>query len=81
MCTRGDIITRADLAGGCWPASRVEASRDDADELVLVSHGSGGQIVELVRRPIAAPPAARWAALRVEEAGERELDDAVAIER
>jgi hypothetical protein len=56
-------------------------TRDDADELVIVSHGSGAEIVELVRRPIAALPAARWAALRVEGAGERELDDAVAVER
>ena len=50
------------------------------DELVVVSSGRGAEIVELGRRPIAALPAARRAALRVEWSGERSLDDAVAIE-
>lgn len=72
--TRGDIITRADLAVERRPACRAEASCDAADELVLVSRGSGAQIVELVR-PIAARPAARRA-----PSGTGGLDDAVAIE-
>jgi hypothetical protein len=76
LCTRGDIITRADLAVERWPAWRAEASCDAADELVLVSRGSGAQIVELVR-PIAARPVARRA-LGGEPSGG--LDDAVAIE-
>lgn len=79
MCTRGDIITRADLAGD-WPASRAEASCDAVDELVIVSNGRGAEIVEQVRCPIAALPAARWAARCAEWSGERSLDDAVAIE-
>ena len=59
-CTRGDIITRADLAGERWLVRRAEDHGDAVDELVIVSCGSGTQI-ELVRRPIAAPPAARRA--------------------
>jgi len=61
-----------------WPAWRAEASCDAADELVLVSRGSGAQIVELVR-PIAALPAARRAP-HGEPSGGGDLDDAVAIE-
>jgi hypothetical protein len=80
LCTRGDIITRADLAEEHPPASRAEANRDAVDELVVVSSGRDAEIVELVRRPIAALPEARWAALRAEWPGERSLDDAVAIE-
>ena len=49
------------------------------DELVVVARGGGAEIVELVRCPIAAPPAARRA-LCIEWSGERSLDDAVAIE-
>jgi hypothetical protein len=49
------------------------------DELVVVSSARGAEIVALMR-PIAALPAARRAALRVEWSGERSLDDAVAIE-
>jgi hypothetical protein len=79
LCTRGDIITRADLAGEHEPASRAEASRDAVDELVVVSSGRDAEIVEL-RHPIAALPAARRAALCVEWSGERSLDDAVEIE-
>lgn len=88
MCTRGDIITRADLAGEHGPASRAEASCDAVDEdvvdeivvdeIVVVSSGCEAELVELVRRPIAAPPDRR--ALCVEWSGERSLDDAVAIE-
>jgi hypothetical protein len=78
LCTRGDIITRADLAVERWPAWRAEASCDAADELVLVSRGSGAQIVELVR-PIAARPVARRAP-GGEPSGGAGLDDAVAIE-
>ncbi len=79
MGTRGDIITRADLAVERWPASRAEASCDAADELVLVSRGSGAQIVELVR-PIAALPAVRRAPGGEPSSGGG-LDDAVAVER
>lgn len=79
MCTRGDIITRADLAGQDGPACRAEASRDAEDDLVVVSCGCGAEIVEL-RCPIAALPAARRAAPCAEGAGERALDDAAAIE-
>jgi hypothetical protein len=77
--TRGDIITRADLAGERWPVRRAEDRCDAVDELVIVSCGSGAQIVELVR-PIAAVPAAWRAALCGEPSGGRDLDDAVAIE-
>jgi hypothetical protein len=82
--TRGDSITRDDLAIERWPAHRAEVNGDGVDELVIVSRGSGMEIVELVRRTIAARPAARPAARSVEPCpeafGERNLDDAVVVE-
>jgi hypothetical protein len=79
LCTRGDIITRADFAVERWPARRAEANCDGVDELVTVWCGSDTELVELVRRPIAAYPAARGAELGIESFGGR-LDDAVVIE-
>lgn len=76
MCTRGDSITRADLAIERWLAGRAEGSGDGVDELVLASRGPGLEIVELVRRAIAARPAAH----RAEPCAERNLDDAVVVE-
>jgi hypothetical protein len=76
LCTRGDSITRADLAKERWPAGRAEVSGDGVDELVIASRGPGLEIVELARRAIAARSAAR----RVEPCDERSLDDAVVVE-
>ena len=59
---------------------RAEDHGDAVDELVIVSCGSGAQIVELVRRPIAAPPATRRAVPCGGLSRGYDLDDAVAIE-
>lgn len=73
-------MTRADLAEERWLVRRAEDHGDAVDEIVIVSCGSGVQVVELVRRPVAAPPAARGAEPYGELSGGYDLDDAVAIE-